>query len=344
MKTKYSSKDPQLPPFPTGWYALATSAELKKEGILTKKLAADEVVIYRTRKGIAKAIEPFCPHLGAHFGHGGSVKGESLRCPFHGFCFNTEGSCVKTAYGTRPPRRAKLRKYPIHEVNGFILVYYDENGESPAWYVPEVEMEGWTKWQSLEWKVKSHPQETTENSVDVGHFNITHGFENVDTLQPATMQGPYLTALYAMNRPSFLPKIIPAVRSEFRVHVHGLGYSFVEVKLPKLGLELRTIVQPVPIEEGKIILRLGISMKKCEPLNWLNGLFLKILLKSFAADVAHDLEIWENKKYIARPLLALGDGPIAEYRRWAKQFYPNLSKIQTPCISLSSSSVSAVSA
>jgi hypothetical protein len=32
--------------------------------------------------------------------------------------------------------------------------------------------------------------------------------------------------------------------------------------------------------------------------------------------------IWEHKTYRAKPLLADGDGPVAEYRRWfAQQFY-----------------------
>ena len=34
-----------------------------------------------------------------------------------------------------------------------------------------------------------------------------------------------------------------------------------------------------------------------------------------------DLEIWEHKAYMAHPALALGDGPIMDYRRWAEQFY-----------------------
>lgn len=34
-----------------------------------------------------------------------------------------------------------------------------------------------------------------------------------------------------------------------------------------------------------------------------------------------DLEIWEHKAYLTRPALAVGDGPIMAFRRWAEQFY-----------------------
>ena len=36
---------------------------------------------------------------------------------------------------------------------------------------------------------------------------------------------------------------------------------------------------------------------------------------------AQDIAIWENKIYRERPFLCDGDGPIAPFRRWAKQFY-----------------------
>ena len=37
--------------------------------------------------------------------------------------------------------------------------------------------------------------------------------------------------------------------------------------------------------------------------------------------VEQDMPIWENKKYLAAPILCDGDGPIAKYRKWFQQFY-----------------------
>ena len=34
-----------------------------------------------------------------------------------------------------------------------------------------------------------------------------------------------------------------------------------------------------------------------------------------------DVEMWEAKAYVPKPLLAYGDGPIMQYRRWCEQFY-----------------------
>jgi hypothetical protein len=47
--------------------------------------------------------------------------------------------------------------------------------------------------------------------------------------------------------------------------------------------------------------------------------------RAFVAEVTRQLEqdipVWENKIFLARPLICDGDGPIGMFRRWARQFY-----------------------
>ena len=40
-----------------------------------------------------------------------------------------------------------------------------------------------------------------------------------------------------------------------------------------------------------------------------------------------DFIVWNNKKYRPNPLLCDGDGPILEFRKWFKQFYPGFDGI-----------------
>lgn len=49
------------------------------------------------------------------------------------------------------------------------------------------------------------------------------------------------------------------------------------------------------------------------------------------------LTIWENKRYLEKPLLVKGDGPFMKLRRWYKQFYPK----SQPAIKLGNESGSA---
>lgn len=39
--------------------------------------------------------------------------------------------------------------------------------------------------------------------------------------------------------------------------------------------------------------------------------------------IEQDIPIWEHKRYRDRPSLSEGDGPIMQYRQWARQFYPS---------------------
>jgi hypothetical protein len=38
-------------------------------------------------------------------------------------------------------------------------------------------------------------------------------------------------------------------------------------------------------------------------------------------ELEQDIPIWENKIYVAPPVLCDGDGPIGIFRKWVKQFY-----------------------
>ena len=50
-----------------------------------------------------------------------------------------------------------------------------------------------------------------------------------------------------------------------------------------------------------------------------------LLLKAYMDDqskaIEQDFAIWEHKMHRTQPVLCDGDGPIAEFRRWTRQFY-----------------------
>lgn len=309
---------------PDGWFALATSDELPRGAVLTRTLAGEEVVLYRTAAGEARVVEAYCPHLGAHLGHCGAVRGEALRCGFHGFCFDGAGACVATDYGARVPPKARLRAWHVRERNGVVLAWRGE-GEAPAWEVPALDLDGWSPLRVHRWSLRGHPQETTENSVDVGHFTAVHGYRDVATVRPARVEGPHLTARYAMTRGlGPLARWGLRLRIEFEVHAYGLGYSLVDVHIPSLGLRTRQFVLATPTAPGQIDLRIAVSV----PAPWrgvlgraLGAALARVLMVMYRHDVAQDFRIWEHKRYVDRPALADGDGPVGLYRRWARQFY-----------------------
>ena len=59
---------------PSGWYAVATSAEIAPGDVSSCHYFDRDLVIYRTRSGVLSVIDAFNPHLGAHLGKLGKVE------------------------------------------------------------------------------------------------------------------------------------------------------------------------------------------------------------------------------------------------------------------------------
>jgi nitrite reductase/ring-hydroxylating ferredoxin subunit len=320
-------------PAPLGWYAPCASEELPRNGLRTFRLAGRDLVLWRTAAGVAHASDAYCPHLGAHFGHGGTVEGETLRCPFHGFCFDGAGACVKTGYDTTPPKDARLFMWPVIERHGFVFVWYHPHGAPPSFDLPDVDTDGWAPWRYHRWELDGHPQETTENSVDIGHLSVIHKYTDLGELAPLVVDGPLLHARYFMHRDAGVFGRGGKLRAEFDIYAWGLGYSRVEVHVPEYGIRTRHLVFCTPTDRGRAQLLVGLSMDRPAQPGRINP-FLSLLpralvqrlatdaaFRAFKHDVQQDFDIWQNKTYVERPVLATGDGPIVRYRRWTRQFY-----------------------
>jgi nitrite reductase/ring-hydroxylating ferredoxin subunit len=331
---------------PSGWFALGFSDELKPGQVTRARLGAGEVVLYRTADGTAHVVDPYCPHLGAHLGYGGTVEGNDIRCPFHGFKFDGTGQCVATGYGTKAPPKARLRHYPVIESHGAILAYYDNSGApvdqavapaSAPWTPPSYDEYTRAPWRPLmrhTFELRGHPQETSENSVDLGHFSVVHGYTDVTVDRPIATNGPHLTTAYSFTRPRPAFGTSKPIRVHIDVNVHGLGLSVVDAQVPSLGIHTRNLVLSTPIAPDRIQLRIALTAREVEsaakvhPLAALVGRSIttwfaqREAFKGFHDDVMQDFEIWQHKKYVDPAILAVGDGPIAPYRRWCAQFYP----------------------
>src|SRR4051812_21785720 len=184
-------------PFPAGWYAMCFSHELPVRGVRSRRFAGREVVLFRGESRSVGMLDAHCPHMGAHLGVGGRVIGDVLRCPMHGFQFDAGGRCLTTGYGTRPPPKCAAHTHQVIERNGIVLAYLPQRAElegaaatpgmtvQAAWEPPQQDMRGFGPMRTHVFAgVATHPQETTENSVDLGHLGVVHGYEGVQVINP----------------------------------------------------------------------------------------------------------------------------------------------------------------
>lgn len=319
-------------PRPAGWYFVGQASEIAPGAVLERSLLDRQLVIFRTRSGRLAAIDAYCPHMGAHFAHGGTVEGETLRCPFHGFCFDGDGRCVATGYGSEPPRKANVRVWPLRQMGDFLFVYYDRDRRPPSWELPELVTEGWTRPRSYAWDLSCHPQDIAENAIDIGHLQVVHGYDPLEVLTPFTAEGPTFHVGYRLHRSARLFLKAGKMSVELTIRAFGLGYACAEISIPGYGIRFRNYTLVTPTAIGRTTLRVAISLRRVSkprqinPLLWLvpaailNPMIGRILLLGVIRDVGHDVEILKNRSYVHPPVLAKGDGPVVQFRLWADQF------------------------
>lgn len=320
-----------LPACPDSWYYLGRADALAPGELTTRYLGEQPLTVYRTAQGRVVATDSHCPHLGASFASAGVVVGEELRCRMHGFCFAADGACTRTGYDTRPPPRARLRVWPTIERHGLLFVWSASEPEPPGWDVPPLDITGFSSLRTTTYRFQGHPQETTENSVDLGHLKQLHGYRDVEMTSPLHTDGAYLTASFAFSRRADFLARRDDLRVYYTVHVHGLGYSFVDVSVPGFGFRTQQFVLTRPVQGGELELTIGIRARLRKESasgvvqavqRGIGELLGLAIMQGYKADVGQDIPIWADKRFLARPALADGDGPIGAYRRWARQFDP----------------------
>ena len=133
------SKKPRfpIPRYPRGWFQVAYADEIQPGEVQPLKYFGVELVMFRTEDGEVNVLDAFCPHMGAHLGHGGKVDGDGIVCPFHAWKFNGEGKCTEVPYAKHLPRKANITAWPVIERNGLIMVWHDIDGKEPEWDIPE---------------------------------------------------------------------------------------------------------------------------------------------------------------------------------------------------------------
>lgn len=310
---------PRLP-YPDGWFAVATSDEVRPQTVLTRRLAGREVVVYRTRSGRLRAIEPYCPHLGAHLGHGGTVEGEEIVCPFHRFRFDAQGTCVATGYGTPPPK-ARLTPWECRELDDMIFVWHHSLGEAPSWEIEPLPPAGFAKPYCGLHLLRDHPQEVVENIVDYGHFYPIHGYAH-EAIEPPTFEGERLHTVTRLRSERSRLKVASTTPAS-KVLIQGLGVVRVQIESEQFGgFQARVWFCVTPVDPLHVEIRSSVALRCNNPVaHRLAPAMARLFVWTAWRDTREDVPVWQNKIYLAHPRLAKGDGPIMPFRRWAKQFY-----------------------
>ncbi len=305
--------------YPRGWYVISKSEDISRGEVNTLHYFGRDLVLFRGESGKASVFHKTCPHLGAHLG-GGKVEGDCLRCPFHAWAFDGDGVCIDVPYAPKIPPKARAKTWPMREHNGLIFVWFCPKEEAPTWEPPVLEEEGWTPNRHIRWVVRTHPQEVAENTVDCAHLGPVHHVARTE-IRELEQDGPYMRVLLnllATGEAIGMPEEVNDV--ELDVVMHGLGHIESRTHVLTAGLRARQRIHPTPIDEEQVAIFAVANIRAMPSAEYTEEIDT-IFWDAFVEDFARDFPIWENKDYLEHPMLAGGDGPIGEYRRWCRQFY-----------------------
>ncbi len=302
---------------------MAYGRDLAPGQVLPLRYFGKDLVLFRTAAGAPHLLDAFCPHLGAHLGHGGKVRGERIVCPFHAWELEGSGRCVHVPYTDRPPRRAEVRAWPLVERNGLLMAWHDRAGRAPLWEVPEIPEfgdPGWSETRTGDWRIRTAVQELAENQVDAAHFVYVHSSPRLHTTV-AERHGSMLHSRSAIA----VTTPIGVVQGHVDVQSFGLGFT----KIRFTGLfEALTVGCAAPVDDENVHLRLAFTVRDVGA--ELNGVVSDAFMRDVERQLQEDIPIWEHKTYVERPLLVDGDGPIGTFRAWARQFYPEPNEAAEP--------------
>ncbi|QUR67801.1 aromatic ring-hydroxylating dioxygenase subunit alpha [Mycobacterium spongiae] len=315
---------------PTGWFQIGWSAEYQPGDIRPLKYFGQELVGYRSESGTFTLLDGHCPHLGAHLGYGGQVRGEDIQCPFHGWQWGPDGRNVCIPYQNRVTKR-RVKVWPVAERNGVIYAWHDTEGRPPLCEVPDLFQlfesagdpamyqdpypEGTLHRRDL----TLHPQFVVENGVDVAHFTFVHRADNAPTIRRRSFDDWTFQTTMSMEFAVQDPDTQQARRVEggLQAHLVGLGLSYAHA----WGTgSVCSLTAPTPIDDNVAELRFTAWVDTADDPQ---RVLLSRRQRSAIAQVQADLNIWEHQRYTDPPVLATAEASgFKDIRQWARGFYP----------------------
>lgn len=104
-------------------------------------------------------------------------------------------------------------------------------------------------------------------------------------------------------------------KARAKAQMVGMGNVFINLILP-FGGQLTVIQSIVAVAPNLQLITLSLYASPRVP-KFVSKLFMAFTDTSLSKDI----KIWNEKTLLVKPLLVKNDGPIGQFRRWAKQFY-----------------------
>lgn len=158
------------------WYAILESSEVKGGKSVGVTRMGERLVAWRDSHGRVTVMRDKCPHRGVALSVGKLV-GDCIQCPFHGFEYDTSGTCKlvpANGRGAESPKALKVKTCPTREAHDLIYIWWGEpRDEYPP--LPWFESIGENMvYSTIKDRWANHYARAIENQLDVVHLPFIH--------------------------------------------------------------------------------------------------------------------------------------------------------------------------
>lgn len=237
------------------WQPFALSQEIGHDLPVPIRLLGEDLVAFRDGEGNVGLVYPRCMHRGASLLYG-KIEATGLRCPYHGWMFDTEGHLLDTQCELASDRGLKkvIRQpwYPVMERHGLLFTYMGPPDKEPLFLqVPRV-------FEDLAEDEEIAPSGSMRPNLGASHllqgdqdYNWMSYYENhMDPLHVAALHTT-INGIQFVERVSYMPE-----HTKFRRTPGGYGASWlVHWRSDKEGIvtqEVRESVVPNVVLRGPV--------------------------------------------------------------------------------------------
>ncbi|MFF2505671.1 Rieske 2Fe-2S domain-containing protein [Streptomyces sp. NPDC058067] len=159
------------------WYVAAYGTEVGRE-LLARTVLGEPIAFYRTEDtGEVVALADRCVHRRFPLSQS-RLDGDKVVCGYHGFTYDTTGTCVYVPGQKRIPRTARVSSYPVAELDSFVWVWIGDPELADKATIPRAphlaDSERWTTVGGME-PIDADYGLLVDNLMDLSHETYLHG-------------------------------------------------------------------------------------------------------------------------------------------------------------------------
>lgn len=165
---------------PDCWYAVEYDSAVKKAQVREVVFWNTSIAVFRGQDGRLAAVQNRCPHRQLKLSNG-VVEECQLRCMYHGWSFDREGSLVDYSHDSfgKPLIKVRLRTYPVAVRYGLIWLFPGDPALADQQHIPRIpELEGEQPWESalVDFTWGAHHSMVIDNISDFAHAFLHRKF------------------------------------------------------------------------------------------------------------------------------------------------------------------------